>query len=171
MITSEQKLANLTSLLNKDNKILITEAIGLLREETPFQGAVGLLVSYYDKTDDFSIRKTIEGFMNDLKDQSLCAEVINEIRKKWKSDTISMLVSSCWQSGLSYSEFSRDLADVFLTGDYVTAVECLTVIEESVPDLTQETKDALIKVIEETPPSSIPEKRSLTLELISILNR
>jgi hypothetical protein len=171
MISSEQKLANLTSLLNKDNKILITEAIGLLREETPFQGAIGLLVSYYDKTDDFSIRKTIEGFMNDLKDQSVCVEVINEIRKKWKSDTISMLVSSCWQSGLSYSEFTSDLADVFLTGDYVTAIECLTVIEESVPDLTRETKDAIIKAIEETPPSSIPEKRSLTLELISILNR
>jgi hypothetical protein len=171
MIRSEQKLANLTSLLYKGNKILITQAIELLREELPFEGAIGLLTSYYDKSDDYSVRKTIEGFMNDLKDQSACTEVINEIRKQWKADTISMLVSSCWQSGLNYSEYSIDLADVFLKVDYITAIECLTVIEETVPELTRETKDKIIKLIEETPFSPVPEIRSLTLELISILNK
>jgi hypothetical protein len=171
MILSDQKLADLTSLLIKDNKILITQAIELLREEMPFQGAIGLLVSYYDKTDDFSVRKTIEGFMNDLKDQAARSEVINELRKQWKADTISMLVSSCWQSGLNYSEYSRDIADVFLKGDYVTAIECLTVIEESVPELTRATKDDILKLIEETSLDQVPEKKSLMLELISILNR
>ncbi len=67
-------------------------------------------------------------------------EVINEIRKPWKSDTISMLVSSCWQSGLNYSDYSLDLAKVFLRGDYVTAVECLTVIEESVHEMSKPDK-------------------------------
>ena len=46
---------------------LITEAIELLRHEKPFEGAIGLLTAFYDKTDDFSVRKTIAGFMNDLK--------------------------------------------------------------------------------------------------------
>ena len=171
MIRSEQKLANLSALLDKDNNILITQAIKLLREELPFEGAIGLLAACYDKTDDSSVRKAIEGFMNDIKDQSACAEVINEIKKQWKADTISMLVSSCWQSGLNYSEFSRDLTDVFLKGDYITAIECLTVIEESVDDLTRNTRDDLIKIIEDAPLSPVPEKRPLALELISILNR
>jgi predicted DNA-binding protein len=171
MIRSEQKLANLSALLDKDNNIMITQAIKLLREELPFEGAIGLLAEYYDKTNDSSVRKTIEGFMNDLKDQSACVEVINEIKKQWKADTISMLVSSCWQSGLNYSEFSRDLTDVFLKGDYITAIECLTVIEESVADLTKKTRDDLIKIIEDAPLSPVTEKRPLALELISILNR
>ena len=89
--------------------------------------------------------------MNDLKDQSACEEVINEIRKQWKPDTISMLVSSCWQSGLNYSEYSLDLAKIFLTGDYVTAIECLTVIEESAHELSRERKNEIIKLIEESP--------------------
>jgi predicted DNA-binding protein len=171
MIRSEEKLAKLYALLNKDNNILITQAIKLLREELPFEGAIGLLTAYYDKTDDSSVRNTIEGFMNDLKDQSACVEVINEIKKQWKADTISMLVSSCWESGLNYSEFSRDLTDVFLKGDYITAIECLTVIEESVDELTRQTRDDLIKIIEDAPISPVPEKRPLALELISILNR
>jgi hypothetical protein len=109
--------------------------------------------------------------MNDLKDQSVCQEVIEEIRKQWKSDTISMLVSSCWQSGLNYSNFSIDLTKVFLEGDYITAIECLTVIEESVHNLSKATRAKILKMLEESPVTQITEKKELMLELISILNR
>jgi hypothetical protein len=161
----------LNEILNKDNNIVITEAIELLRQEKPFAGAIGLLTAYYDKTDDYSIRKTITGFINDLKDQSACQEVIEEIRKQWKPDTISMLVSSCWQSGLNYSDFSLDLAKVFLEGDYITAIECLTVIEESIQNLNKATRDKILKMLEESPVIQITEKKELMLELISILDR
>ncbi|MCX6255217.1 MAG: hypothetical protein NTV31_12165 [Bacteroidia bacterium] len=171
MIRSGKKLKELAEILNKDNNILISEAIELLREEQPFEGAIGLLTSFYNNTDDYSIRKTIEGFMNDLKDQSASMEVINEIRKQWKADTTSMLVSSCWQSGLDYSDYSLDLAKVFLKGDYITAIECLTVIEESVHELSSERKNEIIKIIKESPPSPVSEKTALTLELISILGK
>lgn len=171
MIRSDKKLKELSEILNKDNNLLITEAIGLLREELPFEGAIGMLTSFYNKTDDYPVRKTIEGFMNDLKDQSAAKEVINEIRKQWKAHTISMLVSSCWQSGLNYSDYSSDLAEVFLKGDYITAIECLTVIEETIHELSREKKDEIIKNLEERPLSPINEKSALTVELISILER
>lgn len=171
MIKSEDKIKELTNTLNKDSNIVITEAIELLRQEKPFEGAIGLLTAFYDKTDDSSLRRTIAGFMNDLKDQSVCQEVIYEIRKHWKSDTISMLVSSCWQSGLNYSEYSLDLAKVFLQGDYITAIECLTVIEESVPEMSKGTKEKIMKLLVDSPVSHFAEKKELASELISILER
>lgn len=171
MIRSEKKLKELAQLLNKDNNIMISEAIALLREEQPFEGAIGLLTSLYNKTDDFSIRKAIEGFMNDLKDQTATIEVINEIRKELNPDSISMLVSSCWQSCLDYSEYSMDLARIYLKGDYVTAIECLTVIEESANELTKTKKEEILNLIEENPLSHGKEKEELTHELLSILNR
>jgi hypothetical protein len=171
MIRSDKKLKELAEIFNKDNNILISKAISLLREELPFEGAIGLLTSCFDKTDDVSIRKEIGEFMNDLKDQTACEEVIKEIRKKWKAVTISMLVSSCWQSGLDYSAFSADLARVFTEGDYVTAIECLTVIEESVPEMSREQKDEIIKFLKDSPVPPVKEKTELTVELISILSR
>lgn len=171
MIKSEKKVKGLIEILNLDNNIVITEAIELLRQEKPFEEAIGLLTAYYDKTNDMPVRKSIAGFMNDLKDQSACIEVIKEIRKDWKPDTISMLISSCWQSGLNYADFSVDLAKVFLKGDYVTAIECLTVIEESVQELSKEKRNEVIKLIEENPFPRTDEKSTLTLELISILER
>ena len=171
MIKSENKVKELIEVLNNDENIVITEAIELLRQEKPFEGAIGLLTSFYDKTNDMQVRKSIAGFMNDLKDQSACIEVISEIRKEWKPDTVSMLVSSCWQSGLNYSDYSIDLAKVFLQGDYVTAIECLTVIEESVQELSKKKRSEVIKLIEENPFPLLNEKSTLTLELISILER
>jgi hypothetical protein len=171
MIRSEKKIKELSEILNKDNNIVITKAIELLRQEKPFEGAIGLLTAYYDKTSDFSVRKSIAGFMNDLKDQTACEEVIIEIRKTWKPDTISMLVSSCWQSGINYAGYSTDLARIFLIGDYVTAIECLTVIEESVHELSKEGKSEIIKLLEKGTPSATDEKKALILELFSILER
>jgi hypothetical protein len=171
MIRSEKKIKDLAQILNKDNIILISDAITLLREEQPFEGAIGLLTALYDKTDDYSVRKAVEGFMNDLKDQTAEIEVIAELRKELKPDTISMLVASCWQSGLDYSEYSLDFANIFLKGDYVTAIECLTVIEDSANDLTDNKREEIIKLINDSPLAHAKEKAELTYELLAILNR
>jgi hypothetical protein len=82
-----------------------------------------------------------------------------------------MLVSSCWQSGLDYSEYIADMAKIFLEADYATAVECITVIEESVKNSSRKRKEDIIRMVEENPHSYINEKNTLTQELISILER
>ncbi len=169
MIKSDKKFKNLSVILSKEDSLLISESIGMLRDEEPFEGAIALLVSFYDRTEDTLVKKAIERFMNDLKDQSVTNEVITEIRKPFGQPTISMLVSSCWQSGLNYAEYSTDLADVFLKSDYITALECFTVIEESTQQLTRKKKNEIIDLIEANQPSSENEKSVLAHELISIL--
>lgn len=171
MLKSDIKLKQLSDILKNDDSLVIGESIEMLRQEKPFEGAIGLLTAYYNDSKDVSIRKSIAGFMNDLKDQSVCREIITETGKPWKNDTISMLVASCWQSGLDYSEYSLDLAKVFLKGDYVTAIECLTVIEESIHGLDEKKKSEVIKLIEDNPVPSGNEKSTLTLELLTILSK
>ncbi len=171
MIKSGKKLKELSALFNKKNKSAITEAIILLRDEEPFEGAIGLLASLYNVSDDHSILKIIEEFFNDIKDHSVRPEVVAEIRKPWKANTISMLVASCWQSGLDYSDYLTDLARVFLKSDYATAIECITVISESVQNSSRERKDEIIKIVRESPFSYTNERNALTEELISILER
>ena len=171
MIKSEKKLKELSLLLSKENSLLICEGISLLRETEPFEGAIGLLASFYDRTEELSIRKTIAGFLNDLKDQSVSGEVMAEARKPFSQSTITMLISSCWQSGLDYSEYSGDLVDIFLKSDFLTALECLTVIEEYAHELSNSKRNEYIRVIGEYPLQESKEKMSLTKELISILKQ
>ena len=169
MYKSEKKIKELEILLNKDSKTIITEAIDLLRNEQAFEGVVGLLTSVYDKSTDREIRKSIELFMNDIKDLAVRPEVISEIKKPWKPDTISMLVASCWQSGLDYSENSQVFVNTFLNGDYVTAIECLTVISESAQNISRVEKDIMINTIRDNPFMNSDEKSVLTHELLTVL--
>jgi hypothetical protein len=171
MIKSTKKLQELTYVLGKDNNLLIADTIEALRNEQPFEGAIGSLVSYYDKTNDTGTRKTIENFLNDVKDLSAREEVIIEIGKQWKPRTISMLVASCWQSGLDYSDYSMEFIMAFLNGDYITAIECMTVIEEFAHELTREKRHEMIKIIDQNPLSALNEKKPLTDELLMILHR
>lgn len=171
MNRSEKKLNEFTGILKKGNTLFIARAIKLLRGEKPFKGAIGLLAEYYDNSSDEGISGLIEDFFNDIKHLSVRPEVMAEIRKPWKQKTISMLVSSCWQSGLDYSEYTGDFAAVFLEADYATAIECMTVIEESANINTREQKNNIIKIIKNSPRAFTHEKAVLTEELIGILDQ
>jgi len=169
MISPQNKRKELEHILSKENFVKINESVKLLRNDTPFRGAIGLLVAFYDKSNNSSVKRLIKEFLNDLKDQSSCDEVMDEIKKELKPDTLRMLVSSCWESGLNYSGFSSDFVDLFLARDYLTALECFTVIESSVNNLTKPEKDSLIKQIRKGSSGGIGEKTALALELISVL--
>jgi hypothetical protein len=169
MIRSEKKLKQLAAVLERKDNLLISEAVRLLRDEQPFEGAIGLLTSLYDRSDDISVRKAVGEFMNDIKDQTAVNEVISEIGKEWKPQTLSMLAASCWQSGLDYSSHVTDLARIFAKCDFATAVECFTVIEESADQLTPATKSEIKAIIADASAYASDEKRKLTIELVKVL--
>ncbi len=169
MTGDEKKLRELGAILNNNNSLKITQAIKVLRNEPPFTGAIALLISYFDTSSNNSVRQMIREFMNDLKNQSSCIEVIAEIKRNYKDETLQMLASSCWQSGLDYSSYCSDFADLFLSGDYMTALECFTVIESSVHNMTRESKNVIINKIKTGAPNIAGEKSALASELISVL--
>ena len=171
MKRSDKKINELSAILNKRNSAAIIQAVKSLRSEEPFEGAITLLVSYYDQGSDKPAMKAIEEFFNDIKDKSLRPEIIAEIRKPWKPGTVSMLVGSCWQSGLDYADYMTDMARTFLKADYATAIECMTVIEGSIHNSTRTRKDEIITLIMESPLAFMNEKNALVHELIAILER
>ena len=168
MTTSDNKRKELEHILSYGNFVRISNAIKQLREEHPFTGAIELIVACYDKSDNTSVKRIIRDFLNDLKDKSLRTEIITEIRKDLKSETLRMLVSSCWQSGLDYSDYSADFAELFISGDYMTALECFTVLESSVHNRSRAEKDVVIKTILQGSVSKNLDYKALAAELISM---
>lgn len=171
MIKSEKRLKDLDLILKSNNSLRISEAIELLRNVQPFEGVIGLLVSYYGISNNASIKKLISNFMNDLKDQTACKEVMAAIRGEKLPETRRMLISSCWQSGLDYSGFSTDFAEFFIfTDDYMTAVECFSVLESSAPKITRAKKDEIIKMIKRDNSYRADSRSKLGAELVSLLS-
>lgn len=169
MTVYDKKLKELSIILQQDNIFKVKAAIRSLRESPYFEGAIGLLISLYDRSHDQSLKKIINEFMNDLKENSVCSEVVAEINKNWKPETITMLVSSCWQSGLDYSGHCKDFAGILMSADYVTAIECFTVLEALVESLNKSQKNEVIKIIEEGGLSPDDEKYPLANELLLLI--
>jgi len=170
MIKSDKRLKELETVLNENNDDASVRAILFLREEESFEGAVALLSGLYDRTSNHLISKTIESFFNDIKDSSVRPEVMNEIKKNRRNETTRMLLSSCWQSGLDYSGWVVDLTEIFIESDYLLGLECMTIIENSIENISKATRIKMIKMIESGLKSYSGEKSSLALELVNILS-
>jgi hypothetical protein len=169
MIESEKKLKDLQKKLISGDRKVVSDAIISLRSENPFKGAIGLVVNLFDKSGDLLVKDLIRNFLNDIKESALRTEIIEETMKDYKPDTTSMLVSSCWQSGLDYSGFAIQFVNVFIKGDYLTALECFTVIEESIPGIIYEQKCKIIDLLEENKGNFSVEKNKLLEALLMVL--
>lgn len=170
MLKSQKKADDLSKKLNDKNPAVVIAAIDSLRTSDPFSGAIQLLADLYDRSEISIIREHIKNFLNDLKEHSIRPEVITEIMRVHHPETIAMLVSSCWQSGLDYSEWASDLVHIFCKSDFLTALECFTVLEESVHNLSPDKKIELTAVLKENDNKKVPEKMALRRELISIMS-
>jgi len=161
----------LSKKLNDKNPAIVLAAIDSLRNSDPFSGAIQLLADLYDRSEISIVREHVRSFLNDLKEHSIRAEVVTEMKRVHQPETITMLVSSCWQSGLDYSEWASDIVHIFCEADFITALECFTVLEESAYNLPPDKKKELIGVLKENDNNKIPEKIALRRELISIMSQ
>lgn len=166
MESSEKKLAELGKVLKGGNRNEIDRKIKSLRSESPYAGALSMLAQFYDSSDDESLRQTIKGFFNDMKEKSVRNEVIEALATVNRKSTRAMLASSCWQSGLDYSEYVVSLAEAFAAGDYETSLECFTVIDNCSGSISEDDSKEIILLLEKEIMNFDEAKQRLTEELI-----
>ncbi len=171
MIKSEKKLAELRKTLSNAKYNEIYDRISMLRAEEPFEGAITLLAQFYDESDREEIKTAISAFLNDMKERSGRAEVIGSLGAVKKPETKAMLASSCWQSGLDYSEYAVVLCEEFMSGDYMTSLECFTVLENCTDTISVDDKTDLIARLDSALARYDTPMRKLTEELISLLKQ
>jgi hypothetical protein len=169
MLKSEKKLAELNKILTNRKYNEINDRISILRSEEPFAGAVSLLADFYDKTKDEGLKLLVSEFFNDMKERSCRAEVIESIAAVSNPASKAMLVSSCWQSGLDYSDHAVALAGIFILSDYITSLECFTVLETCSDMISSTDKSAIITRLKDEIDTYDTVKQQLARELIAIL--
>jgi hypothetical protein len=81
-----------------------------------------------------------------------------------------MLASSCWQSGLDYSDHAIALAEIFIKSDYMTSLECFTVLETCSGMISDTDKSEIIGRLRNETDSYDTVKQLLAKELITVLN-
>jgi hypothetical protein len=80
-----------------------------------------------------------------------------------------MLAASCWQSGLDYSDHAIALAEIFILGDYLTSLECFTVLETCSGMISSTDKSGITGRLESEIDTYDAAKQQLARELIAVM--
>ena len=147
----------------------LVELITSLREEKSFSGVIALMADLYSSTAEVAVRSEIEKFLFDLKDPELAVEVIAAIEQSTDEATRNTLLSSCWQSRIDYSDHLDFFIDYSISGSYMNALDCLTVIEQYISSAGNDVRKRGIKRISAAAANLDDEKQVLLREIISIL--
>ena len=165
----EAEKRNIQSLRSGNKKVII-DTISDIRK----RGKISILPELFELmviTEDQEVMEAAVSLLNDLKKKEVIQVIIDAISDKNYLAIRKDLVASCWQSGLDYHEHIMVFINVTLTGDYASALEAYTVIEDCIGEI----KDAerarcakkLNKGLEKTPDEKLP----LIKELISMVER
>ena len=165
---NNKKLRLQIASLRSNNRSAILETLKELRSD----GDVSVLPELFNLMliqEDEEVLDAIAALLNDLKDKE-AAEVLAKAIANPEYELIqTSLVAACWQNGLSYGKHIATFVDVVVSGDYSTAIEAFTVIEEAVGDLEQEERTALVRSLKSKLPQVEEQKKALFVELVKAI--
>jgi hypothetical protein len=128
-----------------------------------------LIFILLEKHPSTEITEEIFNILAQLKDKDCVPYVVDAISSNRLTKFSAQLLTTCWQSGLDYSEHIVLFAEQFIAGDYQTSIEAFSVIEEwifeSQPATIKSCKNYLVDNIDKVSES----KKPLYLELVKVV--
>ncbi len=165
---TSNKLKNQIQSLRSGNRSAILSTLKELRSG----GNVSILPDLFElllDQEDEQIISSISSLLSDLKDKDAVPALAKAIDNPENSKILTILVSACWQNGLSYGKQIDTFVKVVITGEYEAAIEAFTVIEEAVGDLEQVERDQIITNLKSRIKEVDEQKKLLLSELIKVV--
>jgi len=160
----EQYINNLLS----SNQQLQTETI----EEIRISGSSKLLpflIELLHVSKNKDIKMQVYGILSELKHSDSIPIMMDAIlNEKYKTEQ-EMLIRSCWENGLDFTPYISVFVEIVIYGDYMTAFEAFTVIENLEGTISGEEVKKLISYLQNGLSHALNERKVLIQELIQFI--
>ncbi|MCF8415491.1 MAG: HEAT repeat domain-containing protein [Crocinitomicaceae bacterium] len=129
-ITKQQqaKLNALSIELKSGNETKISAAIKIL-QTNGHANILPELVELLKTKPSQKIRAELMELLNDLRDSSVAETMIELIKDENNNSVLQELLSAIWASKVDYSQYLPEFIAIAVDGDFMIALECLTIIE------------------------------------------
>ena len=114
--------------LNSDKKDLALSALKLLETDGKL-AIISELFEIYRKQNNTEVKKRILEFVSNIQKQEAAAEIVRLIEKEKNPIFKQELLSVIWNSKLDFSAHLADIVSIAVHGDFMQALDCLTIIE------------------------------------------
>ena len=116
-----------------------------------------------------AIRESILMLIGELKNQDAVPVIVSILEQADRDGDFTRLVAACWQSGLDFSSQIPVFIRIFLDGDYQTAVEAFSVIEESFMNADATIQKSCLQLLEKSSTKVSEDKYPLYKELMKLI--
>jgi HEAT repeat protein len=135
-------------------------------------GSVNILPALFDliqgKTEP-QVKNEIINLVSEIKTKNAVPLIAEALNKNEYGDYLNGFVAACWQSGLDFSKHLQVFFQLFSRGDYKTALEAFTVIEEALVNATQKEIDESVRFLKEAENQITEDKIALFTELKKVV--
>jgi len=154
--------------LSGKDKIKVLETISEIKQ-TGKAGILPLLFQTIKDNSHSKISTEIFKLLGQLKDKKCIPYIIDEIQSEGSVDYKTALLTSCWQSGLDYSEHIGVFTEQFIEGNFKVSFEAFTVIEEWIYNAKQENIKKCLSNLKHNISSISEDKKLLYIDLVKLL--
>lgn len=127
------------------------------------------LMNLLDRTHNILVHKEVAGILNDLNEQSSADELMKHLPLYKTHAIFAELVGACWQNNLDYSGYIDFFIEIVLEGDYASAIEAFTVVENNISHLDSQKRESLAWKIDKAKEGIPEEKATLVKELYRMI--
>jgi HEAT repeat protein len=156
------------SAFESSDSVRIMQCLNEVRDS----GSVRILPVLFDlakNNTDLQIRNEIATLISEIKSTEAVPVIAESLSKHDFGDFLNALVAACWQSGLDFSQHLIVFAELFIRGDYKTALEAFTVIEESLEDASEAEIHKCLQLLKDGECMVTNEKLPLLHELRKVM--
>jgi hypothetical protein len=148
----DQAITALYEIRNSGSIKILPVLFQMIRKETPL-----------------IIQSEILNLLSEIKSPDAVPVIASSLEKMDFGEQLPGFLAACWQSGLDFSGYLPVFAKLFIESDYLTSLEAFTVLEESFPNATDETRDDCIRYLKQSEKLVSDEKLALHRELIKVI--
>ena len=103
-------------------------------------------------TGNDDIKASIISLLDDLKDENAVPIIIMAIQNEKCRNDKAALVASCWKSGLNFSSDLNIFLEVFISEEFIIALEAYSVLENNIPIMPGKDADKHIDYLKNAEP-------------------
>lgn len=96
------------------------------------------LISLHVVSQNNAVKAEIESLLNTLKVDGVQPSVIDCLVNVEYESAHQIILSSIWNSNLDYSDYLQEIVETAVNGDFMAAMECLTIFENMEAELSEE---------------------------------
>ena len=117
-----------------------------------------------------AVRKSIIMLAGEIKVQDAAPVIVDALEHTDMGIDFSQMVAACWQSSLDFSSYIPVFIKIFVEGDYQTAIEAFSVVEESMINASDAMQKKCIKILDDLAEEVSQEKYPLFRELVKVVS-